>query len=217
MTDLVFDCIDAQPDRYAAVPTLQLKLRISETTGAQVHAIALRCQIRIEPQRRRYSPQEADGLLELFGEPPRWGDTLKPMQFATVALMVPSFNGSTELDLPVPCTYDFEVAASKYLHALGDGEVPLLLLFSGTIFTKGLSGFSVSQVPWHKEVSFGMPVKTWDRLMDLYFPDQAWIRMRKETLDALQRFKSDRALTNWDETLATLIADARSAKEVEQS
>ena len=72
MTDLVFDCVDAQPDRYAAVPTLQLKLRISETTGAQVHAIALRCQIRIEPQRRRYSPEEAEGLLELFGEPPRW-------------------------------------------------------------------------------------------------------------------------------------------------
>ncbi|HEX3212521.1 MAG TPA: DUF6084 family protein, partial [Actinomycetota bacterium] len=137
MTDLVFDCIDGQADRYAAVPTLQLKLRISETTGAQVHAIALRCQIRIEPQRRRYSPEEADGLLELFGEPPRWGDTLKPMQFATVSLMVPSFTGSTEIDLPVPCTYDFEVAASKYLHALGDGEVPLLLLFSGTVFTKG--------------------------------------------------------------------------------
>ena len=52
------------------------------------------------------------------------------MQFATVSLMVPSFTGSCELDLPVPCTYDFEVAASKYLHALGDGEVPLLLLFS---------------------------------------------------------------------------------------
>src|SRR5919206_2503141 len=79
VSDLVFDCIDAQPDRYAAVPTLLLKLRISETTGAQVHAIALRCQIRIEPQRRRYSPEEADGLLELFGEPPRWGDTLEAL------------------------------------------------------------------------------------------------------------------------------------------
>jgi len=154
MTDLVFDCVDGQPDRYAAVPTLQLKLRISETTGAQVHAIALRCQIRIEPQRRRYSAEEAEGLLELFGEPPRWGDTLKPLQFATVSLMVPGFTGSTEVDLPVPCTYDFEVAASKYLHALGDGEVPLLLLFSGTVFTKGTSGFSVSQVPWHKEAAY---------------------------------------------------------------
>jgi hypothetical protein len=188
MTDLVFDCVDAQPDRYAAVPTLQLKLRISETTGAQVHAIALRCQIRIEPQRRRYSAEEADGLLELFGEPPRWGDTLKPLQFATVSLMVPGFTGSTEVDLPVPCTYDFEVAAAKYLHALGDGEVPLLLLFSGTVFTKGVSGFSVGQVPW-----------------------AGWIRVRRDTLDALQRFKAVRALPTWDDALEALFKEAGEA------
>ena len=211
MTDLVFDCVDAQPDRYAAVPTLQLKLRISETTGAQVHAIALRCQIRIEPQRRRYSPQEADGLLELFGEPPRWGDTLKPMQFATVSLMVPSFTGSTEIDLPVPCTYDFEVAASKYLHALGDGEVPLLLLFSGTVFTKGLSGFSVGQVPWHKEATFRLPVAVWREIMDRFFPGAGWIRVRRDTLDVLQRFKAVRALPTWDDALEALFKEAGEA------
>ncbi len=213
MTDLVFDCVDAQPDRYAAVPTLQLKLRISETTGAQVHAIALRCQIRIEPQRRRYSPEEADGLLELFGEPPRWGDTLKPMQFATVSLMVPSFTGSCELDLPVPCTYDFEVAASKYLHALGDGEVPLLLLFSGTVFTKGLSGFSVGQVPWHKEATYRLPVSVWREIMDRFFPGAGWIRMRRDTLDTLQRFKAVRALTTWDDALEALFKEAGEAKQ----
>jgi Family of unknown function (DUF6084) len=189
VTDLVFDCVDAQPDRYAAVPTLQLKLRISETTGAQVHAIALRCQIRIEPQRRRYSPQEADGLLELFGEPPRWGDTLKPMQFATVSLMVPSFTGSTEVDR----------------------EVPLLLLFSGTVFTKGLSGFSVGQVPWHKEATFRLPVAVWREIMDRFFPGAGWIRIRRDTLDALQRFKAVRALPTWDDALEALFKEAGEA------
>ena len=212
MTDLVSDCIDAQPDRYAAVPTLQLKLRISETTGVQVHAIALRCQIRIEPQRRRYSAQEANGLLELFGEPPRWGDTLKPMQFATVSLMVPGFTGSIELDLPVPCTYDFEVAAAKYLHALYDGEVPLLLLFSGTVFAKGGDGMTVEQVPWHKEASYRMPVKVWRELMDLYFPGSAWIRLRRDTLDELQRFKARAALPTWDQALEVLLERAREAE-----
>ena len=208
MTDLVFDCVDAQPDRYAAVPTLQLKLRISETTGAQVHAIALRCQIRIEPQRRRYSPEEADGLLELFGEPPRWGDTLKPMQFATVSLMVPSFTGSLEIDLPVPCTYDFEVAASKYLHALGDGEIPIVLLFSGTVFTKGPSGFTVEPVAWDLEAPFRLPVAVWRGAMDLYFPNSAWIRVSRDTLDALQRFKSGRALPTWDQAFEQLVKQA---------
>jgi hypothetical protein len=211
VTDLVFDCVDGQPGRYAAVPTLQLRLRISETTGAQVHAIALRCQIRIEPQRRRYSAEEADGLLELFGEPSRWGDTLKPMQFATVSLMVPGFTGSIEVDLPVPCTYDFEVAAAKYLHALGDGEVPLLLLFSGTVFTKGVGGFSVAQVPWHKEATYRLPVSVWREIMDCFFPGSGWIRVRRDTMDALQRFKAVRALPTWDDALEALFKEAGEA------
>jgi Family of unknown function (DUF6084) len=211
VTDLVFDCVDAQPDHYAAVPTLQLRLRISETTGAQVHAIVLRCQIRIEPQRRRYSAEEADGLLELFGEPSRWGDTLKPMQFATVSLMVPGFTGSVEVDLPVPCTYDFEVAAAKYLHALGDGEVPLLLLFSGTVFTKRVGGFSVAPVPWHKEATYRLPVSVWREIMDRFFPGAGWIRVRRDTLDALQRFKAVRALPTWDDALEALFKEAGEA------
>ena len=211
MSELVFDCVDARPERYAAVPTIQLALRVSETTGERVHAIALRCQVRIEPQRRRYTPEEAGGLLDLFGEPARWGETLKPMQFANVALMVPGFEGGTTLDLPVPCTYDFEVAAAKYLHALGDGEVPLLLLFSGTVFTRGDGGFSVEQVPWHKEAAYRMPVRVWREVMDLYFPNSGWIRLRRDTLDALQRYKAERALPTWEDALEGLLKQAGEA------
>ena len=209
MSELVFDVLGVEPDPYAAAPTLNFGLRISETTGVRVHAIALRIQMRIEPKRRRYSPAEAERLLDLFGETKRWGDTVKPLQFAFADAMIPGFEGAVEVDVAIPCTYDFEVATAKYFHALDDGEIPFLMLFSGSVFTKGESGFSVEQVPWHKEVSFGMPVKVWDELMDLYFPGQAWIRMQKETLDLLQRFKSDRALTNWDETLVALIELAR--------
>jgi Family of unknown function (DUF6084) len=205
MTELVFDCLDVRPERYAASPTLSFRLRIAETSGEAVHAVALRCQIRIEPQRRRYSAEEADRLLDLFGERHRWGDTLKPLQFAMVSVMVPGFTGSTEVDLPVPCTYDFEVASAKYLHALDGDEVPLLLLFSGTVFAKGQTGFSVQQVPWHKEASYRLPARVWRELMDLYFPNEAWIRMRRETLDALQAFKARRALPTWDDALAALL------------
>ena len=206
MSNLVFECLDARPERFAAVPTLLLKLRIAETTGERVHAIALRCQLRIEAQRRRYSAAEADDLLELFGETARWGDTLKPLHFTNLGLMVPGFAGSIEIDLPVPCTYDFEVTATKYFHALEEGEIPLLLLFSGTVFQKGETGFAVEQVPWHKEAAFRLPVSVWREVMDLYFPNSGWIRMRRETLDALQRFKARRAMTTWDQTLEALIA-----------
>jgi uncharacterized protein DUF6084 len=208
MTELVFDCLDVRPERFAASPTLSFRLRIAETSGEAVHAVALRCQIRIEPHRRRYSAEEAERLLDLFGERPRWGDTLKPLQFAMVSAMVPAFTGSTEVDLPVPCTYDFEVASAKYLHALDGDDVPLLLLFSGTVFAKRQTGFSVAQVPWHKEASYRLPARVWRELMDLYFPNEAWVRMRRETLDALQAFKARRALPTWDDALAALLKEA---------
>jgi len=185
-----------------------LRLRLSEVTGERIHTIALRCQIRIEPQLRRYGPQEAERLADLFGETSRWSDTLKPLQFTNLSVMVGGFTGATEFDLPVPCTYDFEVVAAKYLHSLDDGEVPLLLLFSGTVFRKGETGFAVEQVPWHKEASYRLPVRVWREMMDLYFPNSAWIRVRRDTLDALQRFKSREALPSWDDALEALLEQA---------
>ena len=171
--------------------------------GERIHAIALRCQIRIEPHRRRYSSAEqAKRLLELFGEPARWGDTLKPLLWTHVTVDGAGFHGRrSTVDLPVTCTYDFEVAAAKYFQALDDGEIPLLFLFSGTVFTRGATGFSVEQVPWEKEAAFRLPVRVWRELMDHYFPGSAWIRLRRETLDALQRFKAERALPTWDDAV----------------
>jgi hypothetical protein len=208
VSELVFDCVGAEPERYGAAPTLLFKLRIAETNGEAIGAIALRCQIRIQPNLRRYSAEEEEGMLDLFGDRSRWGDTLKPLQFANVSLMVPAFRGSVEVDLPVICTYDFEVSAAKYFHSLEDGEIPLLLLFSGTVFEKRDQGLSVSQVPWHKEASYRLPVAVWRELMDLYFPESAWIRMRRDTLDALQAYKSRAVLPTWDDTLHSLLKKA---------
>jgi Family of unknown function (DUF6084) len=208
VSELSFDCVDVRADRYAAAPTLRIRLRIAETGGVDVHAMVLRCQIRIEPNRRRYSNAEAERLLDLFGERSRWGETLKPMRFADLSVMVPGFKGGTEVDLAVPCTYDFEVASAKYLHGVEEGAVPLLLLFSGTVFTKGAGGVAVERVPWDKEAACALPVAVWREAMDLYFPGTAWIRLRRETLDALQRFKSHRALPTWDDAIGALIEGA---------
>jgi hypothetical protein len=200
--------VKVEPERYAAVPTLRFSVRVTESSGVAVHAVALRCQIRIEPQRRRYSENEAEGLLDLFGEMTRWGETLKPLQFATVSAMVPGFVGSADVNLAVPCTYDFEVAAAKYFHALEQGEVPLLLLFSGTLFLHGDNGFSVEPIPWDREASYRLPVQVWHELMDLYFPNTAWLRVRRETLDALQAYRSHAALPTWDDAFDALLRQA---------
>jgi len=209
MTELVFDCLDVQPDRYNVSPTLNFRLRIAETTGTPIHTIALRCQIRIEVQRRRYSPDEAERLSDLFGEVSRWGDTLKPMHFTTIPLMVAGFEGSVEVDLQVPLTYDFEVATAKYFHALDEGEIPLLLMFSGTIFPKQQDNrFAIELVPWHKECTYRLPVSVWRETMDIYFPNSAWIRIRRDLFDQLRRYRSEHAPTGWDEAISSLLKTA---------
>jgi hypothetical protein len=216
MADLVFDCVGAAADQYAAAPSLTLRLRISDTSGERTDAIALRCQIRIEPGRRRYSGDEAARLHDLFGDTGRWADTVKPLQFCMISTMVPGFTGSTTVDLPVPCTYDMEIAATKYFHGLTDGVIPLLLLFSGTVFAVSDGRLSVQQVPWSKETSYGLPVAVWRETIDVHFPNSAWLPVRKDTLDALGRYKSRHALPTWDGVVGALLAGAEH-EEMERS
>ncbi len=208
MTALAFEIVGARPEPHAAVPTITLQVRVAETSGVAVHALVLRGQIRIEPQRRRYGPEEEERLYELFGETPRWGDTLRPFLWTHVSTTVPGFTEAAEFDLPVPCTYDFEVAAAKYLHALGGGEIPLLVLFSGTVFTPGERGFSAEPISWDLEASYRLPVAIWRDVMDRYFPNSGWVRVSRDTLDRLQRFKTGRALPTWDQAFEALLKQA---------
>jgi hypothetical protein len=190
---------------------LSFQLRLTESDGRPVHAVALRAQIRIEPKQRHYSAVEEERLEDLFGEPSRWGETLHPFLWAHVATTVPGFRGQTDVDLPMACTYDFEVAASKYLHSLEDGEVPVVLLFSGTVFTKAtnaLAGFSAEPVPWNLEAHYRLPVQVWRDVMDRYFPNSGWLRLPRETIDNLQRFRTERALPTWEHAIEALLKEA---------
>ena len=213
MTELSFDCVGARADRYAVVPSMMLTLRISETSGQRVEAIALRCQIRIEPARRQYTDAEAERLSDLFGETQRWAETLKPVQFTTVALMVPGFTGSTEVDLPIPLTYDMEIGATRYFAGLEDAEVPLLLLFSGTVFGTSDGRLSVQQVPWSKEASYRLPVAVWREAIDAHFPNSSWIKLSTTAMDELLRFKLRRGLPTWESAVLALLDEAAEPSE----
>jgi hypothetical protein len=206
MDDLAFRVTGARAEPFAAAPTLVFGLAVS--ARQPIESIALRCQLRIEPQRRRYTAAEEERLIELFGESPRWGDTLKPFLWTHVATVVPAFRGETVVELPVPCSYDLEVAAAKYFHALDDDAIPTLFLFSGTVFVAGAAGLRVLPVAWHHEAPFRLPVAVWRRLMDDYFPQGGWLRLRRDTIDALGRFKARRALALWDDVMTTLLRDA---------
>ncbi|MBG0850549.1 hypothetical protein I2W78_01425 [Streptomyces spinoverrucosus] len=207
MTDFSFACTGVRADPYAAGPTLVFRLRVTASPPTRVHALALRCQIRIEPARRGYADAEADALTDLFGERSRWGSSLNAMQFAQVQVMVPGFTGEVETDVAVPCTYDMDIASSRYFHALESGEVPLLMLFSGTAFT-GEGGFRVEPVPWDKEAGYRMPVKTWREMVEQHFPGSGWIRLPRDTMDALLAYRSRHALPSWQATVEALMTAA---------
>jgi hypothetical protein len=208
VTALDFAVLGANPDLASASPAISLQLRITETTGTPVQAVALRTQVRIQPLRRRYDDSEAEALRDLFGERARWGSTLKPMQLAFANQVVPGFIGSTDVELALPCSYDFDVAANKYLYALDSGEIPLLLLFSGTVFTSGPNGFNVTPVAWDKEATFRLPVEVWRTTMQLHFPGSAWLRLSADTFDALHRYRIREQLLDWDDVVTRLLKEA---------
>jgi hypothetical protein len=203
-----FAVLGMKPEPFAAAPTLSARVGIAAPAGEDVHAIALRAQVRIEPQRRGYRDEEAAGLTDLFGPRERWRDTQRSFVWMHCATMVPGFSGAAEVDLPMPCSYDFEVTASKYLHALRDGEVPLLFLFSGTVFVRGAGGFAIQQIPWDREDTFAMPVSVWRELVAAHFPNAGWLRLRHETIAELARYKSAHGLLGFDDAVSALLADA---------
>lgn len=209
MTGLSFQVVDVAAEPYAVTPILAARVAISAPGDDPVHAIALRCQVRIDPVRRAYSDDEATGLLDLFGPRERWATSQHTFLWQHCAAMVPGFTGATEAGLRLECSYDFEVTAAKYLHALRDGVVPLQFLFSGTVFTAGQRGFSVQQVPWDCEDRYDMPVSVWEELIRQHYPNSGWVRLAHDTVGALAAYKSARGLLSLNDAVIELLTDAR--------
>lgn len=207
MPDLNFEVVGAEVPPFAAVPTLVFKLRVENSNAQErISSVALRCQIQLAVTRRRYSPNEQDRLLEVFGEPKRWGETLRSLLWTTVSTVVPQFSGNATVDLPVPCTYDFEVVSTKYFDALEDADIPLTFLFSGTIFYEGEEGrMQVGQISWSKDASYRLPVANWRAMIERYYPNSAWIRLHKDVFDRLYHYKAIHGLPTWEEVIERLV------------
>jgi Family of unknown function (DUF6084) len=215
MPDLEFGAIDAELLPYAAAPTLLFKLPIRNAVkGEEIHSIMLRAQIRLEVTRRHYNAETEARLLELFGPPERWGQTLHSMVWTHTTAIVPRFTTSTVAEVPVVCSYDFDVAASKYFYALEDGEIPLIFLFSGTVFYAGGDGMmQIAQIPWEKEAQYRLPVRVWKQMMEHYFPNSAWLRVRKDVFDQLYAYKAQHGLPTWEATLEELLRSREAERE----
>ena len=208
MTRLRFEVTGCQPAAQTAAPAVIFRVRITNDTPEPIHAMVLRCQVQIEPRAHDYTPDEQARLYELFGEPSQWKRNLHSVLWAQTAVAVPAFRESIDVDVAMPCTYDLEVAAAKYLHAIRDGEIGLVFLFTGTVFQARDGAFSVEPVPWSSEAAWRMTAATWHDAMDRLFPGGAWIRVDRDTLDALRAYKGRRALVSWDAVANDLLARA---------
>jgi Family of unknown function (DUF6084) len=211
MPDLSFSAESAEAVRFAAQPLLALRLHVENANPEEmIHTVALRAQIQIEAPRRQYSGQEKQRLLDLFGPPERWSQTLRPMLWTHANAVIPSFAGSTSADLQIPCTFDFNVAATKYFHAVSDGDIPLNLLFSGSVFYADPEGtLQVAPVPWNKEARFRLPVRVWREMMDVYYPNSAWLYLRRDVFERLYEYKMQRGIATWEQALEGLLAAER--------
>lgn len=210
MPDLTFRVDDVSPMRYAAVPMLAVRLRISNANAAEaIHSVVLSCQLRIEPLGRKYTAEEEARLLDLFGERERWARTMRPMLWTQVALNVPGFSGSTEAELSLPCTLDFDVAATKYFYGLRAGDIQVSMLFSGTVFYMGVGGaLQVVQIPWDREARFHLPAAVWQAAVEMHYPNTIWMRLPRETFDRLFEYKTRYGLAMWEQVIEQLLSGA---------
>ncbi|HTF61493.1 MAG TPA: DUF6084 family protein [Edaphobacter sp.] len=207
MPELNFKVEQASVVPFAASPTIAFQLHVANVPADQaIHTIALNCQIQIEVTRRRYAPEEQEQMLDLFGEPDRWSQTLRSLLWTNVSAVLPGFRGSTQADLRVACTFDFNVAATKYFAGLAAGDVPLNMMFSGTVFYADTEGLlQVAPISWDQEAKFRLPVQVWRDMMDAYYPNGAWLHIRRDVFDRLYRYKMQRGIPTWEQALESVL------------
>jgi hypothetical protein len=207
MPELSFKIEQASMLPFAAAPTIAFQLHVANAVeGQAIHTIALNCQIQIEVTRRRYSADEQQQMLDLFGEPDRWSQTLRNLLWTNVSAVLPGFTGYTQADLRVPCTFDFNIAATKYFEGLVGGEIPLNMMFSGTVFYAEPDGsLQVAPISWDQEARFRLPVQVWREMMLTYYPNGAWLHVRRDVFDRLYRYKMLRGIPTWEQALESVL------------
>jgi hypothetical protein len=133
---------------------------------------------------------------------------MKSMLWTHADTVVSPFTGETTVNLPVNCTFDFNIAATKYFAGLEGGEIPLLFLFSGTIFYQNEFGaLQISQISWNKESNFSLPASIWHKMMEAYYPNSNWLRLERETFERLLAFKTKHGIPTWEQVLEKLLPE----------
>ncbi len=217
MPDLGFQITGVEPAVRGLTPLLHFKLAVTNTPETEtIHSIILQAQIQIQSPQRAYNSREKERLVDLFGPPERWGQTLRNKLWTLAHTTVRQFAGKTEAILPVPCTLDLNVAATKYFFALEEGDVPVLFLFSGTIFYAAPPDdrLQVQQISWNQECVFRMPARVWRELMEHHYPNSVFLSLPRDVFDRLYDYKCRRGLPTLEGAVERLLAADVEAKEM---
>jgi hypothetical protein len=210
MRELSLQITGVEPAARGLTPLLHFKLHINASPATEpIQAVLLNAQVQLECPQRSYTSQEKEKLLELFGTPERWGQTLRNRLWTHANTTVGAFTGSTDTILPVQCTYDLNLATAKYFYALESGEVPLLFLFSGSVFYVTPEGrLQVEPISWNTECSYQLPVQVWRELMEKNYPNRGWVCLQHEVFERLYAYKRQHGLATWEQTIELLLDDS---------
>lgn len=207
MPDINFNITGVRSANSGMTPLMVFDLQIdNQPADEHIQSILLQTQIRIESTRRRYSEAARKRLVELFGASKDWGRTLRDMLWTNESTTVSAFTGSATVELSVPCTFDMNIAAAKYFYGIDEGEVPLIFLFTGTIFYTSGGRVLIQRISWESECRYRMPIERWKVLMNEHYPNSAWIYLDRDVFDRLYAYKQRNGFTSWDATVTRLLA-----------
>ena len=207
MVELSFQIESVAPIAHAASPQLAFRVAITEAVATPIQSVLLKCQIRIEPARRRYSEENHERLLDIFGPPDQWGKTMHSMLWTHAQEFVPAFTHGATIDLAVPCTFDFNVTATKYFAAMEEGHIPLCFLFSGMVFYQaGDDGLQVAPIALDKQANYRLPIHVWKQMMDRYYPHSTWLSLDRDVFELLLGYKVRCGLATWEQAIESLLA-----------
>jgi hypothetical protein len=213
MAELDFHVESAAPVLHAAAPAVALTLRVRAADARPVDALLLRCQVRVEPLARRYDAGEEARLAELFGDPGAWSRTVASFVWTQLSLTVPGFVGTTHTEVTLPCGYDFGLAAHRYTHALAGGDLPLTLLFSGTMFREDDDGLlRATPIAWSSEAHHRLPLAVVVAALEHHYPGRAVLSLERPVFERLYAYRRAHGLATWEQALERLLPGADAAE-----
>jgi hypothetical protein len=204
---LTFRVTGAAPVPFAASPQVAFSVTVTNPEpSAPVRSALLRCQIQIDARARTYDARESEALRDIFGSGTVWGRAVGRLLWTHATAVVPEFEQETTFDVHAPCTIDLGLAWARYFAAIGAAEVPVLLLFSGTIFhDAGDGALRTAPIPWSAEARCTVSADMWREALQEHYGCLAAIPLRKDLLDRLDRYRQRSGVSSWERAIEKLL------------